>query len=262
MDPHVEELKAITRRYFFQRSGAGIGTLALAALANERLFADSPPAAAAHLPTARANPLAPKPPHFPARAKHVIYLHMAGAPPQLELFDYKPKLVELNGQPCPESLYKKAAVRVHQGHPKLLGTPYKFTQHGKRRRRAVRAAAAPGEGRRRHRDRPLDAHRPVQPRPGAALLQHRLADIGRPSMGSWITYGLGTREPGPARLRRADLRRNGPDGGTSLWGSGFLPSVYQGVQFRSQGDPVLYVSESAGHGCRAPPPLARRAQAI
>ena len=96
MDLRIEQLKAITRRYFFQRSAAGIGGVALAALANERLFA-----AESQSPPASARPLDPKPSHFPAKAKHVIYLHMAGAPSQPELFDYKPKLIELNGQPCP-----------------------------------------------------------------------------------------------------------------------------------------------------------------
>src|SRR5260370_29708989 len=99
--------------------------MALAALANERLFAADAPA-----PEAAAHPLAPKPPHFAAKAKHVIYLHMAGAPSQPELFDYKPKLIELNGKPCPESLYKKERFAFIKGVPKMLGTPYKFKKHG------------------------------------------------------------------------------------------------------------------------------------
>src|SRR5260370_33185346 len=103
MDVRIEQLKAITRRHFFQRSGTGIGGMALAALANERLFA-----ADASAPEAAAHPLAPKPPHFAAKAKHVIYLHLAGAPSQPELFDYKPNLIKLNGKPCPESLHKEA----------------------------------------------------------------------------------------------------------------------------------------------------------
>src|SRR5579871_5648173 len=97
MDLRLEQLKTITRRYFFQRSAAGIGTLALASLANERLLAEPAPQAPAK------GPLAPKPPHFPAKAKSVIYLHMAGAPSTLDLFDYKPKLIELSGKPCPDS---------------------------------------------------------------------------------------------------------------------------------------------------------------
>ena len=92
-----EHLQAITRRHFFSRCAAGIGSAALASLLNERLFAATPAVSAD-------NPMAPKKPHFAAKAKRVIYLHMAGAPSSLDLFDYKAKLVEMNGQPCPESL--------------------------------------------------------------------------------------------------------------------------------------------------------------
>src|SRR3979490_1074531 len=131
MELRIEQLKAITRRHFFQRSATGIGGGALAALANEGLFAGgAPPSAAAASPALPANPLAPRPPHFAAKAKHVIYLHMAGAPSQPELFDYKPKLIELNGKPCPESLYKKERFAFIKGVPKMLGTPYKFKKNG------------------------------------------------------------------------------------------------------------------------------------
>src|SRR6266545_528457 len=97
---YEQNLKVLTRRQFFGRCATGLGTVALASLLNEKLFA------AAGTPSP-ANPLAPKLPHFPAKAKRAIYLHMAGAPSQLDLFDHKPKLVELNGQDCPESLFKK-----------------------------------------------------------------------------------------------------------------------------------------------------------
>src|SRR5258705_13445818 len=98
MNPYSEHLRAITRRHFFRNCGVGIGGVALASLFNERLFAASATAS---------NSLAPKAPHFSAKAKHVIYLHMAGSPSQLDLFDYKPKLQELNGEACPQSLFKK-----------------------------------------------------------------------------------------------------------------------------------------------------------
>jgi hypothetical protein len=246
MDPHVEQLKAITRRYFFQRSGAGIGTLALAALANERLFADAPARISPTAPQAPSNPLAPKPPHFPAKAKHVIYLHMAGAPSQPELFDYKPKLIELNGQLCPESLYKKERFAFIKGVPKMLGTPYKFKKHGSggvELSELLPNLAKVADDITVVRSMVTDQfnHAPAQ-----IFLNTGSAMIGRPSMGSWLTYGLGTENqnlPGFVVLLSGP---NGPDGGTSLWGSGFLPSVYQGVQFRSQGDPVLYVSNPPG----------------
>src|SRR5438445_3600871 len=116
-------LQAVTRRHFFGKCATGIGGMALASLLDENLLA-------ARSVTARVNPLAPKSPHFAPRAKRAIYLHMAGAPSQLDLFDYKPKLKELNGQPCPESLYKKERFAFIKGVPKMLGTPYKFKKHG------------------------------------------------------------------------------------------------------------------------------------
>src|SRR5947207_8796783 len=121
-ESHQERLRALTRRQFFGRCATGIGTVALASLLNEKLLA------AAGLTAA--NPLAPKPPHFAPKAKRAIYLHMAGAPSQLDLFDYKPKLVELNGQDCPESLYKKERFAFIKGVPKMLGTPHRFARHG------------------------------------------------------------------------------------------------------------------------------------
>src|SRR5688572_27328140 len=127
MDIHLEHLKSITRRHFFQRSATGIGTAALAALANRRLSADEGKAATLNAP---ANPLAPKPPHFAGKAKHVIYIHMAGSPSQLDLFDHKPKLNELNGQPCPESLFKNERFAFIKGVPKMLGTPHTFAKYG------------------------------------------------------------------------------------------------------------------------------------
>jgi hypothetical protein len=240
MDLHIEQLKAVTRRYFFQRSASGIGGVALAALANERLFAgtDSTPAAA--------NPLAPKPPHFPAKAKHVIYLHMAGAPSQPELFDYKPKLIELNGKPCPESFYKKERFAFIKGVPKMLGTPYKFAKHGHsgiELSELLPNLAKVADDIAVVKSMVTDQfnHAPAQ-----IFLNTGSPFIGRPSMGAWLTYGLGSESqnlPGFVVLLSGP---NGPDGGTSLWGSGFLPSIYQGVQFRSQGDPVLYVSNPPG----------------
>ncbi len=251
MDLHVEQLKALTRRHFFQRSAAGIGPIALAALANDRLFAaDSSAQPAAALATthlaAPANPLAPKQPHFPAKAKHVIYIHMAGSPSQPELFDYKPKLIALNGQPCPESLYKKERFAFIKGVPKMLGTPYKFAKHGNagiELSELLPNLATVADDITLVKSMVTDQfnHAPAQ-----IFLNTGSPFIGRPSMGSWLTYGLGSESqdlPGFVVLISSP---QGPDGGTSLWGSGFLPSIYQGVQFRSKGDPVLYVSNPAG----------------
>jgi hypothetical protein len=243
MDLQLENLKAITRRHFFQRSATGIGTAALAALANGQLFA-----ADATAPTVKApmSPLAPKPPHFAGKAKHVIYIHMAGSPSQLDLFDYKPKLNELNGQPCPESLFKKERFAFIKGVPKMLGTPHKFEKRGQCG--ALVSNLLP------HISTIVDDIAIVRSMvteqfnhaPAQLFLNTGSAQLGRPSMGSWLTYGLGSENENLPGFVVLISSPQGPDGGTSLWGSGFLPSVYQGVQFRSQGDPVLYVSNPPG----------------
>src|SRR5689334_17256676 len=116
-----------TRRAFLRDGLTGLGGVALASMmASGKTFA-APPASTT---TATPGPLAPKQPHFAPKAKSVIYLHMSGAPPQHELFEWKPKLVELNMQPCPDEFMKNQRFPFIKGHPKLLGTPYKFAQHG------------------------------------------------------------------------------------------------------------------------------------
>ena len=149
---------AHTRRTFLRRGLAGLGAVALADLA-------APPLGAKSL--SMENPLAPKLSPLRARAKRVIYLHMSGSPPQHDLFDYKPELIKLHVQAVPGGVPRGQAVRVHQGHPKLLGTPYKFEQHGKSGHVDQRAVRALSRGRRRRRVHQVDVHRPVQPRPGA-----------------------------------------------------------------------------------------------
>ena len=236
MPPNLQaHLAAQTRRQFFGKCAIGLGGVALTSLLRGNLY--GAPAV---------NPLAPKTPHFAPKAKRVIFLHMAGAPSQLDLFDYKPKLVELNGQLCPESLYKKERFAFIKGVPRMLGTPHQFAPHGqcgmvlsnlwKHLPGVVDEIALV-------RSMSTDQfnHAPAQ------ILVHTGAPRqGRPSMGSWLTYGLGSETqdlPGFVVLVSGGKT---PDGGASLWGSGFLPTVYQGVQCRSQGDPVLYVSNPPG----------------
>jgi len=238
MDSHLEHFKSITRRHFFQRSATGIGTAALAAIANERVFAKEGKAAENHL--------APKPSHFPGKAKCVIYIHMAGSPSQLDLFDYKPKLNELNGQPCPESLFKNERFAFIKGVPKMLGTPHTFAKYGQCGAEVSNllpniATVVDDIAIVRSMVTEQFNHAPAQ-----LFLNTGSAQLGRPSMGSWLTYGLGSENENLPGFVVLISSPQGPDGGTSLWGSGFLPSVYQGVQFRSQGDPVLYVSNPAG----------------
>jgi len=231
-------LQAVTRRQFFGRAATGIGSLALASLLNER-------ALGARTPVVADNPLAPRGPHFAPKARRAIYIHMAGSPSQLDLFDNKPKLNELNGKPCPESLFKKERFAFIKGVPKMLGTPHTFAKHGQSG--AELSNLLP------HLSTVTDDiciirsmfteqfnHAPAQ-----LFLHTGSPRLGRPGMGCWLTYGLGSESenlPGFVVL----VSNKSPDGGASLWGSGFLPTVHQGVQCRSQGDPVLYVSNPAG----------------
>ena len=229
-------LLATTRRQFLGRTATGIGGMALASILGGEALGEM----------AGVNPLAPKLPHFAAKAKRVIYIHMAGSPSQLDLFDYKPKLRELNGQPCPESLFKKERFAFIKGVPKMLGTPHDFQRYGKcgmELSKLVPNLGSVADELCLVRSMYTDQfnHAPAQ------LFLHTGAPRqGRPSMGSWLTYGLGSESadlPGFVVLTSGGKT---PDGGASLWGSGFLPTVYQGVQCRSQGDPVLYVSNPDG----------------
>ena len=237
MNLRDEFLRYRTRRQLFQDCGVGLGAFGLASLLDGRLFA---------APAAADDPLAPKAPHFPARARHVIYLHMAGAPSTLDLFDYKPKLNQLNGKPCPDSYIRGQQFAFIKGHPKLLGTPHKFARYGKSGQEMSNVlphlAAVADElciVRSMHTDQ--FNHAPAQ------LFVHTGSPrLGRPSMGSWLSYGLGSENrdlPGFVVLVSGTAA---PDGGASLWGSGFLPTFHQGVQLRSQGDPVLFLSNPEG----------------
>ncbi len=219
----------LTRRHFLRNCPLGLGALALAGMTRET--------------QARETPLLPP---FAPKAKNVIFLHMSGAPPHLDLFDYKPELVKRNDQPCPASLIKGKTFAFTSGTPKLLGTPQKFAQYGQSG--AWLSAAVPGLAsiaddltfiKSMHSDQFNHA-------PAELLLYTGSPRQGRPSFGSWVTYGLGSESkdlPGFIVLVSGGTL---PSAGKSAWGSGFLPSVYQGVQCRSGGDPVLYVSDPEG----------------
>jgi hypothetical protein len=238
--PDINSLRATTRRQFFSRCGMGLGSIALASLLGDNLFAADAPKLA--------NPFAPKAPHFPARAKNIIYLFMAGGPSQLELFDYKPKLVELNGQPIPQSFIegKRFAFMSSSHGTKLLGTRRTFKQHGQSG--AWVSDLFP------HTAGIVDDISLVHSCQ-ATLFNHAPAKLfmntgsgqfGRPSMGAWVTYGLGSESqdlPGFVVLQSGS---RGPRGGAVNWGSGFLPTTHQGVPFRSGGDPILDLSSPKG----------------
>ncbi|PHS19018.1 MAG: sulfatase [Blastopirellula sp.] len=239
MNLHLEHLKQVTRRQFLQSCQVGLGGIALNSLLQSEAGADSTTSAAT-------GPLAPKQPHFPGKAKSVIYLHMAGSPPHLDLFDNKPELVKRNDEDCPDAFLEGKEFAFTKGKPKLMGSPHKFRQCGESGAWLSDALT--------HLEDVVDDlcfiksmntdqfnHAPAQ-----LLLYTGSPRMGRPAMGSWVTYGLGTENqnlPGYVVLLSGGTN---PSAGKSAWGSGFLPSVYQGVQCRSKGDPVLYLSNPKG----------------
>jgi len=233
--PYMKKMQDITRRHFLGTCGAGVGAMALGTLLQQEAGAASV-----------AEPMTAKAPHFKPRIKNVIYLHMAGSPPQQDLFDYKPKLNELDGKPCPPELLEKERFAFIEGHPDILASPYKFKQHG--RDGAWVSELLP------HFAQIVDDVTIVKSlyteqfnhAPAQLFLYTGAPRMGRPSMGSWVTWGLGSENqnlPGFVVLVSGNKT---PDGGQALWGSGFLPTVHQGVQCRTEGDPVLYVSDPPG----------------
>ena len=232
-------LQAVTRRHFFRQAGFGIGSVALTALLNERLFADGPQAGAP-------NPLAVRPPHFAPKAKSVIYLFMAGAPSQVDLLDPKPKLQQYDGQPIPDEFVKGERFAFIKGTPRLLGSPFAFERVGQSGAEVSSLlphfkSIADDVAIVRSVHTTQFNHAPAQ-----IFMNTGHQIVGRPSLGSWLTYGLGSENkdlPGFVVLISGE---NNPDGGKSCWGAGFLPSVYQGVEFRNSGDPVLFLTDPAG----------------
>src|SRR5678816_880275 len=228
-----------TRRHFLKESAMGLGALALGSLIGS---CGSNSASKNVADVTNLNPLAPKLPPFAGKARSVIYLHMAGAPSQLELFDYKPALMKLDGADCPPSFLEGKRFAFIRGVPKMLGPQAKFAQHGQSG--AWISENLP------HLTTIADEvtflkavttdqfnHAPAQ------LMMHTgSARLGRPSLGSWVTYGLGTENQNLPGFVVLTSGGNNPDAGKSVWGSGFLPSVYQGVQCRSEGDPVLFIN--------------------
>jgi uncharacterized protein (DUF1501 family) len=219
-----------SRRYFLGACGIGLGKMAVSGL----LAADAP-----------ANPLAPKKPHFPAKVKRVIHLFMAGAPSQLDLFDYKPELVKLEGKPLPPSVYGNQRYAFIRADAAVLGPRFKFSKHGQCG--AEISEMLP------HLAKVVDDiclirstttdqfnHAPAQ-----IFLNTGFAQPGRPCLGSWVLYGLGAETQNlPAFVVLST--GSGISGGSANWSSGFLPTIYTGVRFRNSGDPILNVSSPSG----------------
>src|SRR5947199_4247771 len=237
-DLRCEYARLVTRRWFFRQCSVGLGSIALSSLLGaEKAFGAG---------TAKAtDPLAPRSPHFKPKAKRVIYLFMAGAPSQLELFDFKPALAKYNGKPLPPEVIMGQKYAFIRPDAALYATEFKFARHGKCD--AELSEALP------HLAEVVDDIAIVKSMttdafnhaPGQVLMQTGSTQFGRPCFGSWVLYGLGSEAqnlPGFVVLNSA----GGLSGGASLYGSGFLPTVYQGVPFRNTGDPVLFLSNPAG----------------
>ena len=227
---------SLARRWFLQQCGVGLGAAALAELAGNR-------ASAAPLPI---NPLAPKPSHFAGKAKSVIYLFMAGAPSHLELFDNKPELAKWDGKLPPAELLKGYRAAFINPNSKLLGPKFKFAKHGNcgaELSELLPHLATIVDDVAIVKSMVTDAfnHAPAQ-----ILMNTGNQQFGRPSMGSWVTYGLGSETQDLPAFVVFSSGKKGPSGGNSNWGSGFLPTVYQGVQFRGGGEPVLFLDNPRG----------------
>ena len=237
---------AVTRRHFFGECGVGVGKIALAGLLTDAFKTTSFGSPA---PGIGPNPLAPKSPHFAAKAKRVIHLFMAGAPSQLDLFDSKPALTKLEGKPLPPSVIggqRYAFIRPDAG---VLGPRFKFSRYGQSG--AELSEMLP------HLARVVDEiaiiksvhtdqfnHAPAQ-----IFFNSGFSQPGRPSLGSWVSYGLGSETHDlPAFV--VMTTEGGISGGSANWSSGFLPTVYTGVRLRNQGDPILNVSSPPGVDAR------------
>ncbi len=233
MNPVLRE----TRRHFFNRCGLGLGSMALASLG------DAPVSAAI-------DPMIPMPGHIPARAKSVIYLFMAGGPSQLDLFDPKPKLRDFHGQPIPDSFIRGKRFAFMDTFakepPKLLATGRKFARFGKSGTWVSECLP--------HTSGIVDnialihsvATDPINHAPAKLFVNTGSTQFGRPSLGSWVTYGIGSESrdlPGFVVLQSGP---RGPRGGSVNWGSGFLPSTYQGVPLRNGPEPILNLASPSG----------------
>ena len=230
---------AMGRRTLFQRAGFGMGAFALSQMLQQESSA------------ATMDPLAARQPHFPAKAKRVIYIHMVGAPSHLDLFDHKPELQKRNGEDCPKELFESSKFAFVRDLPTLLGTPtdkkFQFKHCGE--------SGLPLSNLLPHLQGVADELTLVKSLhteefnhgPAQMFMLSGFGRFGRPSIGSWLNYGLGSENqnlPGFVVL----ITGNVLGAGSPAWGSGFLPTVYQGVEFRSKGDPVLFLSNPDGVG--------------
>lgn len=227
---------SLRRRWFLRDCGLGLGAIAAGSLlAADAVKADTSPP----------NPLAPRQSHYPAKAKRVIYLFQAGAPSHLEMFDNKPELTKRDGQLPPAELLKGYRAAFINPNSALLGPKFKYEKHGQcgmELSEVLPHTAKIADDICLIRTIQTDA---VNHAPAQIMMNTGSQQFGRPSLGSWTLYGLGSESndlPGFVVLTSA----KGTSGGASNYGSGFLPTIYSGVPFRSAGDPMLYLSNPPG----------------
>jgi hypothetical protein len=243
----AEHRQALTRRWFFQQCGVGLGSIALSQLlAGNSSVRAATAGEIARSGTAALNPLAPRQPHFAAKAKRVIYLFMAGAPSHLEMFDNKPELAKWDGKLPPPELLKGYRAAFINPNSTLLGPKFKFARHGKSGAEfseILPHTAQVADDLLIVKSMLTDAfnHAPAQ-----IFMNTGAQQFGRPSFGAWTTYGLGSESSDLPAFVVFSTGKKGTSGGSSNWGAGFLPSHYQGVLFRNVGDPVLYLSNPRG----------------
>jgi len=230
-----QDVPNVSRRWFIEQCGVGLGALALNHLLSSEGYAQG-----------SQNPLAPKQPHFAPKVKNVIFLFMAGGPSHIEMFDNKPALAKFDGTLPPADLLKGYRAAFINPNSKLLGPKFKFAKYGQSG--AELSDLLP------HTSKIVDDiaivkgmvsdafnHAPAQ-----LMMNTGSMIFGRPSFGAWTVYGMGSQAEDLPAFVVFSTGSKGPSGGNSCWGSGFLPTVYQGVQFRNVGDPVLYLSNPRG----------------
>jgi uncharacterized protein (DUF1501 family) len=234
LQPPGPGLRHITRRHFFEQASFGIGGLALASLMDRVVLANAQGGTPAHTL------------QFAPKVKRVIYLFMAGAPSQIDLFDPKPALTKHDGQDIPAEFIKGERFAFIKGTPKLLGSPFQFRKYGQSGAEISEllpnlAKLADDIAIVRSMQTTQFNHAPAQ-----IFMNTGHQVIGRPSLGSWLSYGLGSENSDLPAFIVLLSGENNPDGGKSCWGSGFLPTTHQGVEFRSSGEPVLFASNPQG----------------
>lgn len=235
----MDKSTAVSRRWFLRDCGIGVGKIALASLLTESFSQRSLASEGAE------SAMAPRQPHFPGKARSVIHLFMAGAPSQLDLFDYKPELAKLEGKPLPPSVIGGQRYAFIRPDAAVMGPRYKFSRHGQsgaELSEVLPHLAKIADDICLIRSAKTDQfnHAPAQ-----IFFNTGFSQPGRPSIGSWVTYGLGSEaEDLPAFVVMST--GSGISGGSANWSSGFLPTTFTGVRFRNQGDPILNVANPKG----------------